>query len=374
MVVVHPVPQAEKDQLANDRMVAVDRVAAAGVVLVGRATVAEHVVDAVFQPLEGERGAEVVALSGVVEDHVENHLDPGGVQRPHHLLELPNLAAWLGAGRVTPMGREKGDRIVAPVVAANRAVGPRQRGREVVNGHQLDGGHTQRLEVGNLLDDPEIGAGMGNAARRAVGEAPDMHLVDHGVGEAAAEVTVALPVEGIIDDDAFRGPQQTVRPDRKLTSERPSIGIEEPGGAVKPLAVLRIERAVGLEMVELTRLHARHIDAPNVSPAIAGRVEFDHLVGLGGVDTRVEEHTHGRRRAAVHHELHPLVVQHGAVGQRLAELQGRQQLLGVGASGRDRLPRRHGKNDTTPTRLPYRRSPRRRGGRVGGLRHPCRRR
>ena len=75
VVVVHPVPQAMEDHLADDRVIAVDRVAAAGVVLVVAAAVAQHVVDAVLQPLEAERRAELVAFAGVVEDDVENHFD-----------------------------------------------------------------------------------------------------------------------------------------------------------------------------------------------------------------------------------------------------------------------------------------------------------
>ena len=46
VVVVHPVPQAMEDHLADDRVIAVDRVAAARVVRVVAAAVVEHVVDA----------------------------------------------------------------------------------------------------------------------------------------------------------------------------------------------------------------------------------------------------------------------------------------------------------------------------------------
>ena len=35
-------------------------------------------------PLKREHRAEVIALAGVVVDHVEDHLDAGGVERLHH--------------------------------------------------------------------------------------------------------------------------------------------------------------------------------------------------------------------------------------------------------------------------------------------------
>ena len=80
VIVVHPMPQAKEDHLADDRVIAVDRVAAAGIVAVIRAAAGEHVIDLVFQPLEAERRAEFVAFGGVVEDDVQNDFDAGLVQ------------------------------------------------------------------------------------------------------------------------------------------------------------------------------------------------------------------------------------------------------------------------------------------------------
>ena len=120
VVVVHPVPQAMEDHLADDRVIAVHRVAAAGVVLVG-AVVVEHVVDAVLQALEAERRAVLVAFGRVIEHDVENHFDAGGVQLADHLLELADLVARLVARHVAAMRGEEGHRIVAPVVG--RATG-----------------------------------------------------------------------------------------------------------------------------------------------------------------------------------------------------------------------------------------------------------
>ena len=107
VIVVYPVPQAKEDHLADDRMVAVDGVAAAGVVAVRAAAVVEHVVDAVFQALEAERRAVLVPFGGVIEHDVENHFDAGLVQGADHLFELDDLQPGLGAGRVAAMRGEK---------------------------------------------------------------------------------------------------------------------------------------------------------------------------------------------------------------------------------------------------------------------------
>ena len=142
---MHPVAQAQKDELSHNRVVAVDRVAATGVVAVIRSTVTQHVVDPVFQPLERKRRPKLIALGCVVENHVQNHFDAGSVQRPHHLFELANLAARLGARRIAAVRRKKGKRIVAPVVAPLQRDARRGFRWKLVYGHQFNSSHTQRF-------------------------------------------------------------------------------------------------------------------------------------------------------------------------------------------------------------------------------------
>ena len=67
-------------------------------------------------------GPELVALGGVVVDHVEDDLDAGRVQRAHHRLELAHRGhAAASRWRVADVRREEAERVVAPVVAS----GPR---------------------------------------------------------------------------------------------------------------------------------------------------------------------------------------------------------------------------------------------------------
>ena len=130
VIVVDPMAEAMEDHLADDRMVPIERIAAAGVVAVVLAAVFEHVVDAVLQALETQRRAVLVAFGRVVEDDVEDDFDAGGVQGADHLLELPHLAARLRAHRITAMGREERHGIVAPVVQPRRRAGRDSRGWE----------------------------------------------------------------------------------------------------------------------------------------------------------------------------------------------------------------------------------------------------
>ena len=84
----HPVAQRGQDLEAHDRVVAVEGVPAARVVEVPPGLRVEEVVGRVVEPAPAEGGAPLVPLAGVVEDDVEDHLDPRLVQRLHHRLEL----------------------------------------------------------------------------------------------------------------------------------------------------------------------------------------------------------------------------------------------------------------------------------------------
>ena len=84
-----PVAQAVHDELQDARVLHVERVAAAGEVhVVARVLRRQPVVGGVVDAAHRQRRPQLVALGGVVVDHVEDHLDAGGVQRPHHHLEL----------------------------------------------------------------------------------------------------------------------------------------------------------------------------------------------------------------------------------------------------------------------------------------------
>ena len=97
-------------------------------------------------PRKRQRRAQVVALGGVVVDHVEDDLDARLVQRPDHRLELLHLLAAVAAGGVGVVRGEEADGVVAPVVAQAPL---RQVAvvHELVHRHQLDRGHAEPLEV-----------------------------------------------------------------------------------------------------------------------------------------------------------------------------------------------------------------------------------
>src|SRR4026209_252586 len=101
------------------------------------------------------------------------------------------------------MRREEGDGLIAPVVdpACRRIEGIELKDRE-----ELYGRDPQIFQVGNLLDQPGVGAARG---RRDTGalmlrEAADVEFVDDRLDERRSEWRVSLPVVlARIDDDAL---------------------------------------------------------------------------------------------------------------------------------------------------------------------------
>ena len=144
-----PVAQRVHDQLQRVRMLHVEAVAGpCCVVVVLRPLADQPVVGAIVDAFEAQRLPEVVALSGVVVNDVEDDLDSGFMHRAHHVLELVDLLAPAAARRVLVVRSEETDRVVAPVVAQTLFDQPLVVD-ELVHRHELHRGHAERGEVLN---------------------------------------------------------------------------------------------------------------------------------------------------------------------------------------------------------------------------------
>ena len=95
----HPVAQRVHHHLQHARVADVDGVAAAAEVLVAAAVIVDEAVPAgVVEAAEADRRAVLVALGGVVEHHVQHHLDAVAVQGVHHLAEFLAHGSGVGVG------------------------------------------------------------------------------------------------------------------------------------------------------------------------------------------------------------------------------------------------------------------------------------
>ena len=160
---------------------------------------------------------------------------PGSVQRLHHLLELADLLAVGGLRRVGRVRREERRRLIAPQVEqrlAGKGIHAIGVGLfKLVDRKQLDRGHAQLLQIGNLLDEPGECAGMRHARRGMPGEAAHVHLVDDAVDQRNVERLIVLPVEMVLHHQAV------------AVGTRSRLELA-PGAAVGERARIRIEQHV----------------------------------------------------------------------------------------------------------------------------------
>ena len=281
-----PVAQAVHDELEDAGMGHVERVPAPRVVhvvapLVGHQPVVGRVVDAP----EREGGSEVVALGGVVVDHVEDHLDPGGVEGLDHRLELGDLLAPVPRRRVSRVGGEEADGVVPPVVD-EPPVDEVLVGHGLVHGHQLDGGDAERPEVVDHGAAAEAGEGS-TQARGDVGvlrgEALRVHLVDHGLAPRRPRQAIVAPGERRVDDHALGHPgravpvvpgevrlggadhvsEQGVAPVQG-TVQGPRIGVEEQLPRVEAMPGVGVIGAVDAIPVPLAGTGLGEVDVPDL--------------------------------------------------------------------------------------------------------------
>ncbi len=283
-------------------------------------------------PLNDQGRPEVVALGGVVVDHVEDHLDPGLVHGLDHGLELLHLLAVRRVGRVVGVRSEEAERVVAPVVAQS-LLQQRVVLHELVHRHQLDRGHA---EPGQVLGD----RGMGQPGVRAahllryvgvqLGEALHVGLVDDRLVVGHVEPAVALPVEVRVGDDAerhvragvlvvagVRARLEVVAEDRGVPVDLAvgglGVGVEQQLGGVAAQPVRRLEGPVHAVAVALARLHVRQVAVPHVRVHL---VDGEARLGAVGVDQA---------------QLHPLGDLAEQREVRAAPVEGRAE--GVGGAG-----------------------------------------
>ncbi len=108
-----PVAQRIHHHPQHERVADIHRVAAAAVVyIMPSVTGLKLVVGGVVQSSERQCRPAMIAFRSVVVDHVEDHLDPGGVQPVH------GCAEPVGAVRaqISRLQREEADGVVAPVI------------------------------------------------------------------------------------------------------------------------------------------------------------------------------------------------------------------------------------------------------------------
>ncbi len=165
------------------------------------------------------------------------------MQRLHHRLELVHLPRR----RIARVGREKADRVVAPVVAQPLLDEPTVVD-EGVHRHQLDGGDAKALQVVDHRRCREPGvraAQRWRHVRMLFREAAHVELVDHHVAPRHVGAAILSPSERRIDDLAFRHRVRAVAPIEGQVGALVADGVPEqrvaPAERADEVARVRVE-------------------------------------------------------------------------------------------------------------------------------------
>src|SRR6266487_5525257 len=100
----NPITQTVHDELKRTGMQQIESVASASEIQIQtRILRLQPVVSEVVDPAEAKRRAEMIPFGSMVVNHIENHLDTGGVKTTHHRFELEDLFAHLPTAGVLRM-------------------------------------------------------------------------------------------------------------------------------------------------------------------------------------------------------------------------------------------------------------------------------
>ena len=274
-----PITERVQGQLQGAWMGEFEGVAAAAEVFVAlRVVGVQAVVAGVVDAAEAEGRPELVGFGGVVEDHVEDDLEAGGVQAADHAAEFVARRIFglagravraVRAGRVAWLEGEEGERVVAPVIA-EAAVYQAFLVEKGVDRQQFERGDPERavmLEHGRA-GEPGVGAAqrLGNARVEARG-ALYMNFVEQGVGPRGPRRAVVAPVEGVVIDHA--------------RVQAGYGGVVSVGEDAVDFACVGVEQAAArIETMTITH-GAVHPVGVAQSCAGAGQKAVPHLVGAG---------------------------------------------------------------------------------------------
>lgn len=248
-----------------------------------------------------------VALRRVVEHDVEDDFDAGAVQRVNHRLQVVDGALRIAAVGVTAHRSEQRERVVTPIIPQRFSRVGIQHARsargERLDGHELERRHSQRPEIGDLLDDAQILSGVTRAGGGMDGETAHVGLVDHGLAPRAAERFVALPVESSARNRAHRTSVDLAGLPLLRAGDCTRIRIEQNRRRIVTVSLPRLRGAIRAQRIQMTGLPAMYARVPDVAGAVPARIEIDARCAFARSAVKHERHAFGM--AAENGEIDP---------------------------------------------------------------------
>ena len=266
--------------------VAVENIAAAGVVHITRAVVGESVIAGVVESSERDCRTEFVAFAGMVEDDVENDFEPG-VVKPGD--SFPHFTP--AARREARVGRHHGDGIVAPVIGKPERrqvtlVDPRRARQKL---QRRDAEPRQMRDRRVMRETGEGPAQMLRNVGMRRGETLDVKLIDDRI--APGMLWPRRLRRDWLRDNRFRQMRGAVdvrgvaiseerRMQREGAIERQRIRIDEQFRRIEAMAGVRRIGSIGAKAIALAFFEALDIAVKNVAAARGQFYAGDLFVGV----------------------------------------------------------------------------------------------
>ena len=231
----------------------------------------------------------MIAFDGVIINHIEDHLEAGGVKSSHHRLELGHLLAHLATAGILTMWRKKSDRVVAPIInqAALNQPFVIDMGVDRQEFHRSD---PEILQVSDRRFAPQAGIGAAQLLRNIrpkLCETFYMHLVNHRLSQRRSRLAVVAPIKCIVDHDRLgHAPGVVAKILREIlllvahdvgkhfvspihaARDRFRVRIDQYLGVVETQAPLRIVRTRNAIAIELTGARVRKKHMPDMLSAL----------------------------------------------------------------------------------------------------------
>ncbi len=198
---LRPIAQGVADEADGLQVAQIERVAGTGIVDVVALVLGQAIVAGIVDTLERQRRTELIAFGGVVVDHVHEDLEAFRVHGLDHVAEFVAVATR----QIAALGREEGQRVVAPVIAQAlfQQIVVVQIG---VDRQQLHGGHTQAVDV---IEHGRLGeAGTGSThvlayLGMALGITAHVGLVNDRAVPGREQALIPFPVIGVFHHHGF---------------------------------------------------------------------------------------------------------------------------------------------------------------------------
>ena len=189
----NPIAQAFTCVFHNAGMAQIEGVPTTGPVVV-ITIVPDPIIATVINSAQREDGAFEIQFGAVVQNDIENDLNPRFVQRFYRVAKL--IKRTLRRAGIGRMQREHGHRVVAPVVRQAQPLKSRFAGK-MRHRQQLQRGNAETLEIvdHHRMTQRFIGsANLFRQVRMQIRQPFDMRFVNHGIAPRRARRGIILPV------------------------------------------------------------------------------------------------------------------------------------------------------------------------------------